>query len=166
VPGGAAAVLEARVEPVEAVRGERVPVYGSSRLISGPDSPWQYLGYSLEYGSGTEPEAWQPAVEWRTHQVRSGVLGEWDTSGLALGRCTMRLSLAHNMGEPVRAEGSALVCPLNRPPDLDGDGRVNAADVGVLMSAFLSTDAGDLDGDGDTDADDLYLLLIHFPPWL
>ncbi|MGP1346003.1 MAG: S8 family serine peptidase [Phycisphaerales bacterium] len=48
------------------------------------------------------------------------------------------------------------------PGDLDDSGGVNSNDLGILLSAFGSSDAGDLDGDGDTDSDDLGLLLGSF----
>jgi hypothetical protein len=43
--------------------------------------------------------------------------------------------------------------------DLSGDGQINADDLGILLSAFGSSDAGDLNDDGVTDADDLGVLL-------
>lgn len=46
--------------------------------------------------------------------------------------------------------------------DLNGDGLVDADDLGLLLSAFGASDAGDLNSDGVTDADDLGLLLSAF----
>ena len=43
--------------------------------------------------------------------------------------------------------------------DLDGDGRVNAADLAILLGAWGTDGAGDLDGDGAVCAADLALLL-------
>ncbi|MFG0253105.1 MAG: hypothetical protein ACF8NJ_09555 [Phycisphaerales bacterium JB038] len=43
--------------------------------------------------------------------------------------------------------------------DLDADGDTDQADLGLLLAAYLVTDAGDLDGDGDTDQADLGILL-------
>ncbi len=43
--------------------------------------------------------------------------------------------------------------------DLDGDGRVNAADLAILLGAWGTDGAGDLDGDGAVGAADLALLL-------
>jgi subtilisin family serine protease len=48
------------------------------------------------------------------------------------------------------------------PGDLNGDGVVNADDLGVLLAAFGATDAGDINGDGVTNADDLGVLLSAF----
>lgn len=44
------------------------------------------------------------------------------------------------------------------PADLNGDGAVNGADLGILLAAW-GTNGGDLDGDGDTDGADLGILL-------
>ena len=46
--------------------------------------------------------------------------------------------------------------------DLDGDGDVDQADLGILLSSYGVNDAGDVDGDGDTDQADLGLLLAHW----
>ncbi len=46
--------------------------------------------------------------------------------------------------------------------DLDGSGRVDQTDLGILLAAYYLTDAGDVDGDGDTDRRDLAILLAHY----
>ena len=46
--------------------------------------------------------------------------------------------------------------------DLDGDGDVDQADLGIMLAAWGSSGEGDLDGDGDTDQADLGLLLSHW----
>ncbi|HEB61493.1 MAG TPA: hypothetical protein ENJ06_06680 [Phycisphaeraceae bacterium] len=51
---------------------------------------------------------------------------------------------------------------LQVPGDLDGDGDVDQADLGILLSCYLTSDCGDLDGDGDTDQADLGLLLSNY----
>ncbi len=54
---------------------------------------------------------------------------------------------------------------LDPPPvlgDLDGDGDVDQADLGILLAAYLISDAGDVDGDGDTDQSDLGILLANY----
>lgn len=46
--------------------------------------------------------------------------------------------------------------------DLDGNGTVDADDLGLLLAAFGNSAEGDLNGDGITDADDLGSLLSAF----
>ena len=51
------------------------------------------------------------------------------------------------------------------PGDLNGDGMVDLADLGILLADFGCTGgscAGDIDGDGDTDLADLGILLANF----
>ena len=52
------------------------------------------------------------------------------------------------------------------PGDLNGDGRVDLADLGILLADFgctpPATCPGDIDGDGDTDLADLGILLSNF----
>ncbi|MFO0840610.1 MAG: hypothetical protein U1D55_19040 [Phycisphaerae bacterium] len=48
------------------------------------------------------------------------------------------------------------------PGDLNGDAIVNEADLGILLSAWLTSAGGDLDGDGTTDSPDLGILLANW----
>ncbi|MFG0252734.1 MAG: M28 family peptidase [Phycisphaerales bacterium JB038] len=53
-------------------------------------------------------------------------------------------------------------CSEPCPEDLDGDGAIGQSDLGLLLSAYGLTDAGDIDGDGDTDQADLGALLSAY----
>jgi photosystem II stability/assembly factor-like uncharacterized protein len=46
--------------------------------------------------------------------------------------------------------------------DINGDGTVDLADLGILLASFEIDDGGDIDGDGDTDLADLGALLAEF----
>ena len=46
--------------------------------------------------------------------------------------------------------------------DLDGDGEVNGADLGLLLAGWNQPGPTDLDGDGTTNGADLGLLLAAF----
>ncbi|MCK4871990.1 MAG: VCBS repeat-containing protein [Phycisphaerales bacterium] len=48
------------------------------------------------------------------------------------------------------------------PGDLDGDGDVDQADLGILLASYEIDDGGDIDGDGDTDQSDLGMLLANY----
>jgi hypothetical protein len=48
---------------------------------------------------------------------------------------------------------------VSNPSDLNGDGVVGAADLGILLSAWGSFGTGDIDGDGVVGAADLGILL-------
>jgi len=48
------------------------------------------------------------------------------------------------------------------PGDLDGDGDVDQADLGILLACYLTDPCGDLNGDGITDQADLGILLSNY----
>ncbi|MBM4114790.1 MAG: hypothetical protein FJ252_02810 [Phycisphaerae bacterium] len=48
--------------------------------------------------------------------------------------------------------------PSTNPSDLNDDGSVDGADLGILLGAWGSA-GGDINGDGTTDGSDLGLLL-------
>ena len=49
---------------------------------------------------------------------------------------------------------------LGEPADLNGDGRVDGADLGLLMLGWGQGGSTDLNGDGTTDGADFGLLLL------
>jgi hypothetical protein len=62
--------------------------------------------------------------------------------------------------------GSIVPDPEILPGDLNGDGRVDLSDLGILLADFGCLPPGpcpgDVDGDGDTDLADLGILLANF----
>ncbi|HEB60742.1 MAG TPA: hypothetical protein ENJ06_02855 [Phycisphaeraceae bacterium] len=66
------------------------------------------------------------------------------------------------MREPAFRGWAACLLRAEITGDLDGDGDVDQADLGILLSSYGVNDAGDVDGDGDTDQADLGLLLAHW----
>jgi opacity protein-like surface antigen len=48
------------------------------------------------------------------------------------------------------------------PTDLNGDGMMDLADLGILLASYDIDDGGDIDGDGDTDLADLGALLAAY----
>ena len=69
-------------------------------------------------------------------------------------------------GNSQLAEDTEIVCleePI--PGDLNGDGCVDQADLGILLTDWGCKDReclGDCDNDGDTDQSDLGILLTHW----
>ena len=53
--------------------------------------------------------------------------------------------------------------PSPNPADLDGNGRVDGADLGLLFAAW-GEDQPDLDGSGRVDGADLGILLLAWSP--
>lgn len=59
--------------------------------------------------------------------------------------------------------GAALVSFQTGPQgDLNGDGKVDQQDLGILLNAWNASALGDLDGDDDTDQADLGILLANY----
>ncbi len=66
---------------------------------------------------------------------------------------------AMNDGDQGPASGSGYLFERTCPGDLNGDGRQDQADLGILLAAYGVDAGGDIDGDGDTDQADLGALL-------
>jgi hypothetical protein len=56
------------------------------------------------------------------------------------------------------------ICPPPVQGDLNGDGVVNGADLGILLTGWGTNGAGDLNGDGVVDGADLGILLTAWTP--
>jgi hypothetical protein len=87
-------------------------------------------------------------------------------------RCTTEIMLTRLSGGPsgsgVYEERIPLVCP-SCPPDLSGDGRIDQADLGILLADYgcagripVRPCPGDIDQDGATGQADLGLLLAAY----
>ncbi len=90
---------------------------------------------------------------------RAGMAHDNMRSGLNnLGQVAFAYELADGRG------GVAVWSPpgFSLPGDLNGDGCVDQADLGELLSAYGVDDGGDIDGDGDTDQADLGALLGNY----
>ena len=58
---------------------------------------------------------------------------------------------------------AGIACATDPPGDLDGDGVVGGADLGLLLAAWGSVDPeADLDGSGTVDGGDLGLMLANW----
>jgi len=60
--------------------------------------------------------------------------------------------------------GTIVVMPLAVPGDLNGDGMVNGADLGILLGAWAQPGPTDLNKDGTTNGADLGILLSRWTP--
>jgi len=73
-------------------------------------------GYLLEYGEGENPGSWSTIISSNTSsEIKNGILGIWDTSGVSNGVYTIRLtvneSVAHTSDNTAR-----LTVRVNHPP--------------------------------------------------
>ena len=88
-------------------------------------------------------------------------------SGGGVGECT-ELFIQGHVKELVLGGGQHMIDCIEaqdiialQPGDLNGDGQLNGADIGILLSVWGTPD-GDVDGDGDTDGGDLGALLANW----
>ena len=65
-------------------------------------------------------------------------------------------------GEPGASDGVQV--QSRQTPDLDGDGRINGVDLGLLLANWGGAGRGDLDGDGTVSGADLGALLSAWAP--
>ncbi|MFO0838224.1 MAG: hypothetical protein U1D55_06820 [Phycisphaerae bacterium] len=70
---------------------------------------------------------------------------------------------AFNFADDVAYPGQQFLCFTTRcVGDLNGDGRTDESDLGILLSAWQANGNGDLDGDGLTNESDLGILLADW----
>ena len=88
------------------------------------------------------------------------------TSGLAAGDYLVRLSREDSISGSPRAGIAFWIPEVGEEPlvgDLNGDGRVDGSDFGLLLGFFGGSDpAADLDGDGIVGGGDVGVLLANW----
>lgn len=95
------------------------------------------------------------------------ILTHWtpgSNAGSAVALHGSELFIATSVGLPYDAYLAKFRNPT-LPADLNGDGRVDAADLGLLLAAWGRDGASDINGDGTTDAADLGMLLAAWGPY-
>jgi hypothetical protein len=103
------------------------------------------------------------------------LLGNWrfdDGEGQIIGDNSLRGHNGHlgvrpepDASDPTWTRSDAPIGPPPLPGDLNDDGAVDLADLGILLADFGCSGGGcvgDVDGDGDTDLADLGILLANF----
>ena len=78
-------------------------LFGSLTLEGTATSPY-FTNYVLEYGAGSSPTTWIAIGSPHTTQVTNNVLGTWDTSLLANGTYTVRLTVNDSRGLTATAQ--------------------------------------------------------------
>lgn len=109
-------------------------------------------------------EGWFVAGFWSNWRSADGVMWDFSSSDQLLADGDWDgWSWAPNFKAEPPSEPVAAGCPGEGcQADLTHDCAVDLADLGLLLTAYQTSDAGDTDGDGDTDLADLGALLAEF----
>lgn len=105
--------------------------------ISGTASGTSFLQYTLEYGAGTVPVTYFPIGTPQTTPVTNGLLYTWNTSGLANGTYTVRLS-AQNSASTTRAYTTVNVLQTSLSQIKFGQNTPSVTLTGKVVSAGKS----------------------------
>jgi hypothetical protein len=130
------------------------PVPGFSLAVQSNGGWHRHLNFRLFAESGKLPSSGLYVVEFELYS----------TDGVTLP--SQPFWIVFNDGKPATELNAALAWVESNlvgdaaacPADLDGDGNVDSADLGILISGW-GTPAGDIDGDGVADSVDLGQLL-------
>ncbi|MFG0253365.1 MAG: hypothetical protein ACF8NJ_10885, partial [Phycisphaerales bacterium JB038] len=102
------------------------------------DSDWQQVAYDLSPYVDGEPTVY---IQWTIGPTYLGGACGWNIDDVEIWGVENGLGI---------------------PGDLNGDGCVDQADLGLLLASYGLDDGGDIDGDGDTDQADLGALLSAY----
>ncbi len=95
----AAVLFEIQMPPVFASINSKVPIYGTMRVIAGPENPIQLTGYRVEFSAEPGRQIWKPTDGKHTNSVVDSVLAVWDTHGLDPGDYGLRITFWHSYGD-------------------------------------------------------------------
>jgi hypothetical protein len=124
-----AVIFEAQCPHLEGLIDEFVPVFGTARIIKGPENPIQFYGYNVAYSPDFENPIWQQIDGFQSKAVLDDTLITWDTQNLTTGNYALQLSLHHSFGEPVSMVSSAR---------LNINTNIKENDESMMINYFLS----------------------------
>jgi len=111
-----AAIFEAQMPYFEGDINSSVPIFGTARLLAGPDSPIEFAGYQIHYSSQSGSNLPVPVHSLQTEPVTDDLLAEWNTNGLEAGSYSLTLSLYHNFGDSISMGSWARLNPSSDVP--------------------------------------------------
>lgn len=95
-----AIIFEAQCPPVGGLIDDFVPIFGTARLLKGPENPIRFYGYKIECSSNLENPDWQ-RIGFFSNSVKDDTLAVWDTHDLAAENYALQLSLFHSFGDSI-----------------------------------------------------------------
>ena len=102
-----AIIFEAQCPHLEGLIDDIFPIFGTARVIKGPENPIQFYGYDVAYSADYEDPVWQRINGFQPDAVINDTLVVWDTATLPTGNYALRLSIHHSFGEPISMGSSA-----------------------------------------------------------
>ncbi len=156
-----AAIFIAALNPLTATRGDIVPVSGSARMITGPQSFFEFVSFDVEF---LDDPDWIMIDGPVPTPVNNGALAQWDTAAVLPGQHTTRLSMIHSGGgDPIQLQSTATINAPLCPADLTADGILDFFDISGFLTAFSAgIPAADFTGDGIFDFFDISAFLTAF----
>ncbi|RMG39178.1 MAG: T9SS C-terminal target domain-containing protein, partial [Methanobacteriota archaeon] len=95
----ASTVFEGFLPPLEGEINSEIPLIGTARILTGPLSPFQFVGYSVEWSQEFENPIWHPTDGMHSEVVVNDTLAIWDTHNLNPDTYALKLNLFHNFGD-------------------------------------------------------------------
>jgi carboxypeptidase T len=164
VDGGSTSLTSPPLDALEEGLSLSAWIWYSNNLGAAPSSDSMLVELSADGGS-----TWLPLAE-LAQSTNVWVRFEWELSPVVAPTSALRVRfVARDLGAPSLVEAAiddvelvARRCLDGVLGDLDRDGDIDGADLGILLGAWGETGEGlpaDLDGDGDVDGADLGILL-------
>ncbi len=114
-----AVIFEAQLPYVEGNIESIVPVIGTARILSGPDIDIDFNGYEVHYSQNPEDPVWNSISGVHSQPVINDTLDLWNTAGFSDGNYLLKLSIHHNLGDPVSMNSWARLNSKTNISDID-----------------------------------------------
>jgi 1A family penicillin-binding protein len=102
-----------RVAQIQAPAATDHIVVGQTLQVVGSAYIDDFVNYTLDVGSGDNPDTWTPITDQRTQAVDKALLGVWNTTGLQPGRYRLRLRAFDSFGNA--QESPPLIVTVSAP---------------------------------------------------
>ncbi|MBN2412813.1 T9SS type A sorting domain-containing protein [candidate division KSB1 bacterium] len=104
-----AVIFEQKINHVDGLVDDMVPIPGTVRLIPGPLNPLRLERYTVEYAKGPYSNTllWLPTDGSHYRPVVDDTLAIWDTHRLSAGNHLLKLTLYNNYGDSLYIESGA-----------------------------------------------------------
>jgi hypothetical protein len=88
-----AVLLEGYLPLIQGTAGNLIPIPGTARLLTGPENPIPFAGYSVKYAENLEVPVWYATDGFHPYPIVNDTLAWWNTSRLDPGNYGLQLTL-------------------------------------------------------------------------